>query len=177
MVGSPTDFTRLSTKANLFPIVPRRGLLSDTDRKMLGKILNWLSPLGMNCTHQSISDRVRLSSGKWFLTQKIAWIGLREKERSLFYVLGPSRYWKDGPCVHRRQSLPLVKRQGSASSGWRRVHLFEIQWPWTGTKQSSREHPKTTHQSLQCTRPGGSTYLRASSSANHPPSLEFILLL
>lgn len=37
------------------------------DRKRLDDILNWLSPLDMNRTHQSISNRVQPGSGKWFL--------------------------------------------------------------------------------------------------------------
>ncbi|KAF2796045.1 hypothetical protein K505DRAFT_222466, partial [Melanomma pulvis-pyrius CBS 109.77] len=34
------------------------------------EILNWLSPLDMNRTHQSISDRVQPGSGKWFLNSE-----------------------------------------------------------------------------------------------------------
>lgn len=40
------------------------------DRKRLDEILNWLSPLDMNRTHQSISDRVQPGSGKWFLNSE-----------------------------------------------------------------------------------------------------------
>ncbi|KAF2812133.1 uncharacterized protein BDZ99DRAFT_383210, partial [Mytilinidion resinicola] len=38
------------------------------DRKKMDEILNWLSPLDMNRTHQSISDRAQPGSGEWFLT-------------------------------------------------------------------------------------------------------------
>ena len=40
------------------------------DRKRLDEILNWLSPLDMNRTHQSISDRAQPGSGKWFLNSE-----------------------------------------------------------------------------------------------------------
>ena len=37
------------------------------DRKRMDEILNWLSPLDMSRTHQSISDKVQPGSGQWFL--------------------------------------------------------------------------------------------------------------
>ena len=55
-------------------------------RKRMDEILDWLSPLDMNRTHQSISDKVQPGSGQWFLNSVpyISWSSNNEEIDSLW---------------------------------------------------------------------------------------------
>ncbi|KAL8690273.1 MAG: hypothetical protein Q9218_004239 [Villophora microphyllina] len=68
--------TRLQQHANLLLVDDQHTLLERMDQKqqealdqrLRTSLLNWLSPLPMAQTHQTVSDRAEKGSGKWFLS-------------------------------------------------------------------------------------------------------------